>query len=106
MSVKLRRDRCCIGQVEGDWGDLHPCLRPARELGGYCTACWRGLSPERRDVLRWEAGIEPVVVSRVDLLTPAEYRAREGARAAREALIASETASGLAALEAWLRDAA
>ncbi len=49
MTSRLRREQCCT--VDG-------CLRPARELGGHCTTCWRSLSPERRDVLRWEASAD------------------------------------------------
>lgn len=101
MTIRLRSEQCCIGQVGGDWGDLHDCLRPARHHG-YCPACWRGLTAEARDLLRWEAEMLPPVVSRVELLTPAEYRAREHVQAPREALIASEVAAGLAALESWL----
>jgi hypothetical protein len=50
MSVRLRHDQCCIALHDGK-----RCQRPARELGGFCTTCFRGLSASTRDVLRWEA---------------------------------------------------
>lgn len=50
MSVNLRDDQCCKALVSGQ-----RCLRPASELGGLCSAHWRGLSPASRDYLRWEA---------------------------------------------------
>jgi hypothetical protein len=28
------------------------CRRPARELGGYSTACWMGLTPMQRKMLQ------------------------------------------------------
>lgn len=64
MSAELRIDQCCIR--EG-------CKAPIRELGGLCSAHWRGLSPEERAALRWEAEAlqvlvecEPVVAEEID----------------------------------------
>ncbi len=61
MSAKLRLEQCCT--AEG-------CVRPARELGGYCTRCWQGLSPECRAFLIWEADLttdaEPEVTESID----------------------------------------
>lgn len=34
------------------------CRRPARELGGYSTACWMGLTPMRRKTLQEDADRE------------------------------------------------
>ncbi len=34
------------------------CHRPARELGGYSTACWMGLTPMQRKVLQEDADRE------------------------------------------------
>lgn len=87
MSAKLRREQCCVAIVEGS-----PCLRP-RLHGDLCARCWQGTLFGRPDA---------TVGGRVELLTPAEYAARENANAAREALIASEVAVGLAALDEWL----
>jgi hypothetical protein len=46
--IRLRTDRACTSPT---------CLRPARELGGLCSHCWRGAAPETRAMLRWEAEI-------------------------------------------------
>lgn len=50
MSCRLRKDQCCVTIREGEH-----CLAPATELGGHCRSCWRGLSPESRAFLAWEA---------------------------------------------------
>lgn len=50
MSIHLRKEKMCIALVEHK-----RCTRPATELGGYCGACWKGLSGEARAFLRWEA---------------------------------------------------
>ncbi len=99
MPTNLRREQCCT--VEG-------CLRPARELGGYCTTCWRGLAPEKRDVLRWQAengaagtrrdAPRPRSVSEYAAATDAEARAAADVRAAAFDVVAEA--------EAILRDAA
>lgn len=86
MSAELRRGQCCVAIVEGS-----PCLRP-RLHGDLCARCWMGMMSGRPDA---------TVGGRVELLTPAEYAARENANAAREALIRSEVDVGLAALDAW-----
>jgi hypothetical protein len=85
MSADLRREQCCVAVVEGS-----PCLRP-RLHGDYCARCWMGMSGRP----------DATVGGRVELLTPAEYAARGNANAAREALVASEVAVGLVALDAW-----
>ena len=87
MSAELRYSQCCVAIVEGS-----PCLRP-RLHGDLCARCWMGMMSGRP---------EATVGGRVELLTPAEYAAREHANAAREALIASEMTVGLAALDEWL----
>lgn len=50
MSVNLRLEQCCSVLVDGV-----RCLRPARELGGLCSAHWQAALPETRATLQWEA---------------------------------------------------
>ncbi|HEX4363003.1 MAG TPA: hypothetical protein VHZ75_00520 [Solirubrobacteraceae bacterium] len=61
--IRLRTDRCCTS---------HACLRPARELGGLCSHCWRGATPETRAILRWEAELGAPSTTGFDIVAAAE----------------------------------
>lgn len=50
MSVHMRWEQSCVALHKGE-----RCKRPASELGGFCTPCWKSLNPETRDYLKWEA---------------------------------------------------
>jgi hypothetical protein len=67
--IRLRTDRCCTS---------HACLRPARELGGLCSQCWRGATPETRSVLRWEAELS-AGKNELDVVAAAEEILRRAA---------------------------
>ena len=66
--IRLLRHRCCV---------TPDCLRPASELGGLCSPCWRGARPEQRAVLRWEA--ELMVANDFDAVAAAEAILRRAA---------------------------
>lgn len=59
MTVRLRTEQSCVRPG---------CLRPAREAGGYCTACWRGLTATERAVLTWEADQRTVPIDSLEVL--------------------------------------
>lgn len=69
MSVRLRREQCCVSRVEGK-----PRLRPAREPGGLCSQCWRGLEAIEWALLEWEAAArlpDPMATFDVDAVIAA-----------------------------------
>lgn len=55
MTVRLVGPTCGNVVAHPTTGELKACLRPATELGGLCSQCWRGLLPEERAALTWEA---------------------------------------------------
>ena len=58
---------------------INGCMRPARELGGYCTRCWMNLSPARRLALQEGGDTEPIDPLEVLFALPA--RDEPGAKA-------------------------
>lgn len=61
--IRLRADSACTSPT---------CVRPARELGGLCSQCWRGAAPETRAMLRWEADVEATSWPEFDIVASAE----------------------------------
>lgn len=50
-------------RLVGDQCVVPTCSKPARELGGLCTACWMGLTRAEREHLVWLRDVDRRVVA-------------------------------------------